>query len=187
MRIDVKLTFKIVLILIICIAIIPQTFRAIIYPKNYNKYVQEAAKTFSLDEHLIYSIIKIESNFDKNAISTKGAKGLMQIMDATSLEMNSRVSKVIDASYNVKKDIYMPELNILLGSAYLKQLMTKYNNNYKLVLAAYNAGMGNVDKWIKEETIDITKDNFYETIPFKETKEYVIKGIRTRNMYDFLY
>lgn len=187
MNINIKLTFKILIVLIICIAIIPQTFRAIIYPKNYNKYVQNAAKTFSLDEHLIYTIMKIESNFDEKAISSKGAKGLMQVMDATSLEVYSKVSKVIDLSYDVKEDIYMPELNILIGSAYLKQLMIRYNNNYKLALAAYNAGMGNVDKWIREKTIDITKDNFYEDIPFTETKEYVIKGIRTRNAYDFLY
>ena len=182
-----KLTFKILLITLIFIAIVPQTFRAIIYPKNYNAYVQKASKTFSVDEHIIYTIMKIESNFKEDAISSKGAKGLMQIMDNTSLEIYSKINKVIDLSYDVKKDIYKPELNILIGSGYLKQLMTKYNNNYNLVLAAYNAGMGNVDKWIKEGVIDITKDNFYETIPFKETKEYVIKGIRTRKIYDFLY
>ncbi len=107
-------------------------------------------------------------------------------MDNTAKEICSSIN-INNLPYDVNKDIYAPEFNIYVGTAYVKKLMKKYNNNYPLMLAAYNAGMGNVDKWINTGVIDITKDNFYESIPFGETKEYVIKGIRSRNMYDRLY
>ncbi len=182
-----KKILKCIITIILILVLVPQTLRVTIYKKNYSKYVENAAKTFSLDEHIIYSIIKCESNFKENVISNKGAKGLMQLMDSTSQEMYKTVYNVIDKSYNIDKDILKPELNIILGTAYLKTLMTKYGNNLPLVSCAYNAGMGNVDNWIKNKTIDPNKENFYEDIPFPETKEYVIKVIRTRKMYDLLY
>lgn len=181
-----KIIKGLVLIFIIFILFM-QIQRAIIYPKNYSRYVKKAAETYMLDEHIIYSIIKCESNFKPSAISNKGAKGLMQILDTTAIDMQNRVNGVLDKTFSIPKDILNPEVNILLGSAYVKMLMQKYQNNFPLMLAAYNAGMGTVDKWIKEGIIDVSKDNFYETIPYSETKSYVIKGIRARNMYDTLY
>lgn len=98
-----------------------------------------------MDELLIYSIIKAESNFDEKANSKAKAIGLMQLMENTATE----ISNEIDNIEIPQEQIYEPETNIKLGTYYFSVLMNKYNN-IGLALAAYNAGMGRVDGWIKD-------------------------------------
>ena len=110
-----------------------------------------------MDKYLIYAIIKAESNFDADALSKSGAIGLMQVMEETAFE-----------TLNVtKEELYNPKINIEVGVKYYLQLYKKYNN-LGLAIAAYNAGMGNVDKWIEEGIINEEGSNL-ENIPFKET------------------
>ena len=113
--------------------------------------------------------------------SSRGAIGLMQIMEATAIETAEKLELDIEEA-----ELYNPELNIQIGLKYFSELMHKYNKNYSLAIIAYNAGIGNVDKWIQAGTIK--KDGTdLENIPFKETNNYVRKILRDYEIYKELY
>ena len=119
--------------------------------EELNKYFEEAAQTFGVDVKLLKSIAKQESNFTPTAVSRSGAMGVMQLMPATAESLG--VSNAFDAYQN-----------IMGGAKYISSLLTKYNGDVSLALAAYNAGSGNVAK--------------YGGIPpFTETQNYVAKVI----------
>lgn len=120
-----------------------------IYPIEYTEEVEKYAKEYELDKLLIYAIIKAESNFEPNITSNSGACGLMQLMDSTAKEMADKIGY----EYAAKEVLYQPEVNIMLGTKYFSELLKQYDNNIYLALTAYNAGIGNVAKWIESGTI----------------------------------
>lgn len=144
----------------------------IIYPQKYSVYVEKYAERFDIDENLIYAIIKIESNFNPNAESDAGAKGLMQLMDATSSECEKKL--------NVTADPFDPEDNIMLGTYYLSTLIDSCGSTYNAI-AAYNGGLANVKRWSKDEYGELSY------IPFKETEEYVKRVLDAYDNYCKLY
>jgi len=103
-------------------------------PTPFQELIEKAASAYGLDARLIEAVIRIESNFDNNAVSRAGAKGLMQLMPATAKSLN--VQNPFDA-----------EQNILAGSRYLKQLLDRYHGDLHLALAAYNWGSGNLSRF----------------------------------------
>lgn len=157
----------------------------IMYPYKHSEDIKIQAAANNLDPYLILAIIKTESGFNKDAVSNKQAKGLMQIMDATASDIN-KDSKVTE---NLSKEnIYDVDINIALGCKYFKSLINRYNGNYYLAICAYNAGMGNVDKWIEQGLIPKDLDVCTDTnIPFKETKQYLKKVVNSYKMYRLLY
>ena len=151
-----------------------------IYPLEHTEYVEKYAKQFGVDPYYIYSIIKAESNYDSQAGSIKGAKGLMQLLPSTATEIASELEIQI-----TEEELYTPELNIMLGTKYFANLMQAYQNEM-LALASYNAGPGNVAKWITEGIIK--KDGTdIENIPYKETNMYVRKIMQNYKIYKELY
>ncbi len=106
-------------------------------------WVEQAASKHRLDPDLINGVIWVESRFDARAKSPAGARGLMQLMPATASELARKMGRHRPASYD-------PEFNIHAGSLYLARLLERYDGNEKLALAAYNAGAGNVDKWLAQ-------------------------------------
>ena len=130
---------------------------------------------------MIYSIIKAESNFDIGATSNRGAAGLMQLMDNTAKEICE--NEVFD--YESGTTLYNPENNIKLGTKYFADLKDIYKND-NVALAAYNAGSGNVNKWIDEGVIKADGSDI-ENIPFKETNTYVRKILKNYKIYRKLY
>ncbi|MCI8362403.1 MAG: lytic transglycosylase domain-containing protein [Clostridia bacterium] len=153
-----------------------------IYKTNYSEYVYKYSEENNIDPLLTFAIIKAESNFNRNIKSKSGAIGLMQLMESTALEEAEEVNQEIV----VTESLYNPEINIKIGTKYYAKLIKKYNNNMLLALAAYNAGIGNVDKWIQEGIIKEDGSEI-ENIPFKETNNYVRKIVRDYKIYKQLY
>lgn len=135
-----------------------------------------------LDRYLVYAVIKAESNFNPNVKSNADARGLMQLMEETAVER----SNVIDNEDVEAYDLYDPETNIKLGTSYLSYLLNLYDGNTVLAIIAYNAGLGNVQQWIKDGVIQSDGSDI-ENIPFKETENYVRKILRDYQMYLKIY
>ena len=147
---------------------------------NYQDEITEYSQKYNIDPLLTASIVKVESDYDNDAESQQGAHGLMQILDQTARHSAEVVG--IDYYPEKLKDI---DYNLNLGVGYYDYLY-KYYNNRKLALAAYNGGVGNVDKWIDEEILD--KDNpDISKIPFEETRQYVTKVESNYDVYKTFY
>lgn len=180
---------KILLIITLILALIIAILNAInieniilknAYAIEYENYVYKYSNKCNIDPLLTFAIIRVESSFDKNSISVSNAKGLMQLMDSTAKELALKLNMSEDY------DIFNEETNIELGTTYMSTLLNYYDNNIYLALAAYNAGIGNVNKWI--EAGIIKKDGSdIENIPFKETRNYVRKVVRDYRIYTKLY
>ncbi len=152
-----------------------------IYPLKYSEYVEKYAKEYDIDPYMVYAIIKAESNFNENAKSNSDAIGLMQIMELTAIETANKMNLNI-----TEEDLFDPELNISIGLKYFTDLLSKYNDNYYLAIIAYNAGIGNVDKWIADGTIKEDASDI-ENVQFRETNNYVRKILRDYDIYKELY
>lgn len=185
-----KKTIKILSILLIIILLLFTVYKVFnieekillyLYPKKYEEYVNKYSKELNIDPMLTYAIIKTESNFEENAESQSGAIGLMQLMENTAEEQ----AKKLDMKYS-KQILYNPEMNLKIGLNYFNTLLDYYDQNYILAFASYNAGLGNVQKWINEGVIQEDGRDI-ENIPFKETNIYVRKVIKIYEIYKQLY
>ncbi len=153
-----------------------------IYPMKYSEYVEKYSNENGIDMYMIFAIIKVESNFNTNVKSGSNAIGLMQLLEETAIER----SKIIYKEDIKEDDLYNPETNIKLGTSYYAYLLDYYKQNNILALTAYNAGIGNVDSWIKEGIIKADGTDL-ENIPYKETNNYVRKILRDYQIYLKLY
>ncbi len=151
----------------------------ILYKKEYSEYVTKYSQEYNVDENLIYALIKAESNFQADAVSNKNALGLMQLMPSTAEEVATKNGIEL-----TEENILEPDTNINIGTKYISTLLEKYEC-IEIALAAYNAGSGNVDKWIDNGTIKSDGSDI-ENIPFKETNMYVRKIMRDYKIYSEL-
>jgi soluble lytic murein transglycosylase len=146
----------------------PPWYQRLRYPLRYSEYVRVHAREHDLDPALVAAVIYQESKFRSDAKSSSGAIGLMQITPSTARGIAIRTH----GSAFHTDDLYNPEINIRYGAWYLKNLFEKYNSE-KLVLAAYNAGQGNVDRWRANG----------EPVQFAETRAYVKRVERLKTIY----
>ena len=153
-----------------------------IYPMKYKEYVEKYAQEYEVDELLIYAMIKAESNFKTNSVSSSGAIGLMQLMEETAKE----VAQKIEYRYTSKEELFEPVLNIRLGTYYFSELLQRYEGNVALALTAYNAGTGTVNNWIEKGIIKSDGSDI-ENIPYQETNIYIRKILRDYETYIKLY
>lgn len=135
-----------------------------VFPSPDWGLIQKLAKEQDLDPILVLSLIKQESAFERDAQSSVGASGYMQLMPFTASDTEPDVQR---------RDLILPENNIRVGTKYLKKVLNKFNGNIALALAAYNSGPTTVDRWMKEGKSSQGVFEFIEQIPYKETRDYV--------------
>ena len=152
--------------------------RRFFYPTKYKDVVLRCADRYFVDPYLIYAVIKVESDFNPNAISKKQAKGLMQLTDKTA---NYVASMLKVNNY----DIFDVNVNIEFGVKYLSYLIDRFNS-VNLAIIAYNAGEGNLTKWLNTSD-DLSETDFINSIPFNETRNYFDKICKTHKKYKKLY
>ncbi|HEY7396902.1 MAG TPA: lytic transglycosylase domain-containing protein [Gaiellaceae bacterium] len=146
----------------------PPWYERIRYPLRYSQFVRVHADEHGLDPALVAAVIYQESKFRSSVVSSSGAIGLMQLTPATARGIAIRTG----GSKFSTQDLYNPEINIRYGAWYLDNLFKKYGNE-ELVLAAYNAGQGNVDRWRAH----------HQGIEFPETRAYIRRVEKLESIY----
>lgn len=142
----------------------------LLHPTDYDLYVKKYSAEYNIPEYIIFAVINVESEFNKDAISSAGAIGLMQMTPSTFTWLSSFEHLNENLSVN---DLYDPEVSIRYGTYYLRYLFEKFYN-WDTVFAAYNGGEGNVAKWLDDPRYS-NGDGTLKSIPFAETERYVQK------------
>ncbi|WP_244833654.1 lytic transglycosylase domain-containing protein [Clostridium sp. BJN0001] len=177
---------KRILIFIICILLISigslYILKSAIFPYKYNEYVNKYSQEYKLSPFFVLAVMKSESNFDDDAHSHKDAVGLMQI----TTETGQWIAEKMELESFSKDNLYNEEYNIRMGCWYLRYLYDKFDGNIDLIVAAYNAGPSNVDKWLQNSECSKDGENL-SYIPFAETKKYVDKVNTYYKVYRILY
>lgn len=151
------------------------------YPQEYAAYVEAASESSGVPEHLLYAVIRTESDFDSGAVSSAGAVGLMQLMPDTFRWLTDEI--LFD--HLEEGMLYDPETNIRYGAYYLSALYDRYGD-WELALAAYNGGLGNVDEWL-EDSRYADGEGGLKRIPFRETRQFVRRVTDGWETYERLY
>ncbi len=149
-------------------------FKIYYEPKNLD-IVYKYSSEYDLDPALVLAIIHAESKFEQYAVSSKGASGYMQLMEGTADWISENI-KLENYSYD---NIFDPEINIQLGSWYIKNLLQQFND-LNTAIVAYNAGSGNVSRWLEEQNISKIDE---ENIPFEESKTYLKRVLFNYKIY----
>lgn len=149
------------------------------FPVMYQQEIEQFSKRNNLDSSWVMALMRQESAFQHDARSSAGARGLMQLMPRTS----KYVARLIGTRRPKLTDLYKPEINIRLGTHYLKKNLKDFDNNKLLTTAAYNAGPHRVKKWLPESGL-MDADVWAESIPFKETRGYVQRIMSYASIYD---
>lgn len=177
-------TYIVLIVILVMVMLGIHAIKTFVYPLKYKEQIIKYSKANNIDPYLILAIINTESKFNKDAVSNMKAKGLMQITKPTAEEINN----MTNSTEQINDDtIYDVDVNLDIGCYYLASLIERYNGNYYLAICAYNAGMGNVNKWIEQDIIPSTLDTTDIKLPFKETTNYLKKVIKAYEMYKKIY
>ncbi len=149
------------------------------FPMPFRQQVTRAARQKDLDLSVVYGLMRRESLFDPLARSRVGALGLMQLMPTTA----RHVAKALGLKRPRTGEILSIDKNILLGTSYFRSVLNRFDNNVSLAAAAYNAGPRNVRKWLPRDE-SIAADLWVETVPFKETRNYVQAVLAYATIFD---
>ncbi len=148
------------------------------FPINYVDKIHENSAQHNINPIIIYGLIRRESAFNEKAHSPTGARGLMQIMPRT----GKYIARHLNERWRGNNSLYNPITNIKYGAYYYQKLLNQFDGHYAIALAAYNAGPNRVKQWLPE-TETLPADIWIETIPYKETREYVINVLAYALIY----
>lgn len=161
------------------LSLLSQSFAQALYPNAFQQCVTDESTHYKIRRELLLSMMKVESNFNYNAVSPAGAIGLMQLMPLT--------AKGIAKELNMKGfDINDPCTSIKFGAHYIAWLNRYYDGRIEYMVSGYNAGAGNVDKW-KRRDINRDIDLFSEFTPFYETRDYIFRTKKYMIQYELIY
>ena len=152
------------------------------YPQGYRETVLNYARQNGLPAELVFAVVREESAFDPDALSRSGAKGLMQILPATGKDLADETGQKNFSPAS----LYGPALNIKLGTLYISQLLKRFSNDKVLAIAGYNAGPNAVTQWMAQKGYE-DQEEFVEKIPYRETRLYVKRVMRSYFAYQTLY
>jgi len=161
---------------------LPRDFWTMLYPQVFWPQVSQLAQTKGLNPYLVLSLIRQESAFNPAAISSSGARGLMQLMPTTAQELLTKLKLPQEPASR----LHDPQLSITLGTHYFAGLMQRYQGNVVLALTGYNAGPARAARW-REQWSGVPTDEFVERIPLDETRNYVKLILRNLMIYERLY
>lgn len=156
-------------------------FYAFFYPVKYYDEIKAYSSKYNIDPTLVASMINVESSYNENAISSKGARGLMQLMPTTAKWVSEKIGENYEDDY-----LFQNDYNIKIGCYYLSYLFEQFDGDKDLVVCAYNAGQGNVKNWLKNEEYS-SDGKTLKKIPFSETKNYLIKVNKNYHYYKYRY
>ncbi len=149
------------------------------FPLKYKDLVLNSAKAQNVHPAWVYGVMRRESAFDSQISSSANARGLMQILPRTARE----VARKLGIKGHKTSDLLIPEKNARLGSAYLSQMLKKFNGNFAKATASYNAGPHRIPKWTPK--FPIVAPRWIESIPFDETRNYVRAVLSYTTIYDY--
>ena len=161
---------------------LPRPYWEALFPKAYWNDLRKYSVLNGLDPYLVASLVRQESEFNALALSRANAVGLMQLLPNT----GKTVAKQVKLKGYSAPQLYTPAVNLELGTRYFKEMVDKYNGQFEYALAAYNAGTDRVGDWLGQGHYRDPQE-FVESIPFTETREYVQAILRNANMYRQLY
>lgn len=139
----------------------------LLYPQPFDREVHAAAKLTQLEPELIYGVLRQESLYRADAVSSAGAHGLLQLLPETARRTALRWKRPRPA----KEDLFNPTINVSLGAGQLRMLLDRFGGQTAVALAGYNAGPGAAARWLPAQAVD--PDIWVENIPFNETRGYV--------------
>ncbi len=178
-----KLVSLLLILAAILIIIVVNTVKLCVqtaYPRQYMELVEENAEELEIDKALLYAVIKTESGFDKNAVSSVGAMGLTQITPDTFQWLQTKTGE----SYE-DDALFEPEVSIYYGAYFLNMLLEEFDN-VETALAAYHAGRGKVNEWLEDPSVS-PDGVVLENIPYEDTAGYVRMVMKNTEKYKNIY
>ena len=160
---------------------LPRPYWEALFPKPYWPDLKKFSSQNALDPYLVASLIRQESEFNPGAVSRANALGLMQLLP----KVGSSVARQEKLHHFSSAQLFTPEINLQLGTRYFREMVDKFGT-FEYALAAYNAGSNRVDDWLGQGKYRDPQE-FVESIPFTETREYVQAILRNANVYRQLY
>ena len=158
----------------------PRGFWEMAYPRPYEQEVARWADEYGVEPELMWAIMRQESAFQPEIVSSAGARGLMQLMP------ENIADSVLDGVTMPSEDAFSPGTNIKIGAWHIGEVLSYFDRDVILALMAYNAGAGNVEQWLEEPTMK-DGDDLLRFIPYGETREYVQRVYGNYLIYRALY
>ena len=153
-----------------------------IFPLRYEEAIKTCSTAYEVDPYLVMGIIRAESSFQADAVSSANAMGLMQLTEETA----AQVAGWLDIADFEKEQLFDADCNIRFGTRYVQWLLEQFDGDLKNTLAAYNAGIGTVKNWLADA--DCSSDGItLHTIPYQETADFVTRVTTYQQIYQLLY